>query len=78
MPDKEPIILKLAEGIALKCIYVPPGKFMMGEPFYQCRHLPVIKFRLVEHLFVYLLRSEAGFCAAAINTIGMASSMAVA
>ncbi len=38
MPDKVPLLLKINEKLALKCIWVPPGKFLMGEPYYQCPH----------------------------------------
>ena len=38
MPDKEPLLLKINDTLSLKCIYVPSGKFLMGEPYYQCRH----------------------------------------
>jgi hypothetical protein len=37
-PDKEPLVLKIGDGLTLKCVYVPPGKFLMGEPYYQCPH----------------------------------------
>jgi hypothetical protein len=37
-PDKEPLVLKLSGGLTLKCLYVPAGKFLMGEPYYQCPH----------------------------------------
>ncbi len=38
MPDKPPLLLKINEKLVLKCIWVPPGKFFMGEPYYQCPH----------------------------------------
>ncbi len=38
MPDKEPLVLKISNDLALKCIHVPAGKFLMGEPYYQCPH----------------------------------------
>ena len=38
MPDKKPLVLKINEKLSLKCIYVPAGRFLMGEPYYQCRH----------------------------------------
>jgi formylglycine-generating enzyme required for sulfatase activity len=38
MPDKEPLILKINDQLSLKCLWVPPGKFLMGEPYYQCPH----------------------------------------
>jgi formylglycine-generating enzyme required for sulfatase activity len=38
MPDKAPLLLKINEKLSLKCIWVPPGKFFMGEPYYQCPH----------------------------------------
>jgi hypothetical protein len=37
-PDKAPLLLKISDKLSLKCIYVPPGKFFMGEPYYQCPH----------------------------------------
>jgi len=36
MPDKEPLILKINDQLSLKCIWVPPGRFLMGEPYYMC------------------------------------------
>ena len=38
MPDKAPLLLKINDRLSLKCIWVPPGKFLMGEPYYQCPH----------------------------------------
>jgi len=38
MPDKPPLVLTINETLSLKCIYVPPGKFFMGEPYFQCPH----------------------------------------
>jgi len=38
MPKGKPMILKINDHLSLKCIRVPAGRFMMGEPFYQCRH----------------------------------------
>ena len=38
MPDKEPLVLKIKGQLSLKCIWVQPGKFFMGEPYYQCPH----------------------------------------
>ncbi len=38
MPDKEPLVLKLSDRLSLKCIWVPPGRFLMGEPYYMCPH----------------------------------------
>ena len=37
-PDKEPLVLQVSDRLSLKCIYVPAGKFLMGEPYYQCPH----------------------------------------
>jgi hypothetical protein len=31
MPDKEPLVIKIKDGLALKCIKVPPGSFLAGE-----------------------------------------------
>jgi len=38
MPDKEPLLLKINDTLSLKCIYVPPGRFFMGEPYYEAPH----------------------------------------
>jgi formylglycine-generating enzyme required for sulfatase activity len=38
VPDKDPLVLKINDTLSLKCIYVPAGKFLMGEPYYQCPH----------------------------------------
>ena len=38
MPDREPLMLKISDRLSLKCIWVPPGKFFMGEPYYMCPH----------------------------------------
>lgn len=38
MPDRPPLVLKIDDKLSLKCIWVPPGKFFMGEPYYQCPH----------------------------------------
>jgi hypothetical protein len=38
MPDREPLRLKISDRFSLKCIWVPPGKFLMGEPYYMCPH----------------------------------------
>jgi len=38
MPEKEPLVLKISDTLSLKCLYVPAGRFLMGEPYYQCRH----------------------------------------
>jgi len=38
MPDREPLMLPISRGLSLKCIWVPPGRFFMGEPYYQCPH----------------------------------------
>ena len=35
MPDKKPTILKIGDKHMLKCVYIPPGKFLMGTPFYM-------------------------------------------
>jgi len=35
MPGKEPLILKVNDALSLKCILLPAGKFMMGNPFYS-------------------------------------------
>jgi formylglycine-generating enzyme required for sulfatase activity len=38
--DKEPLTLKIDDKLALKCVYIPPGRFLMGTfycfwPYYQ-------------------------------------------
>jgi formylglycine-generating enzyme required for sulfatase activity len=33
--DKQPLMLKIDDKLPLKCVYVPPGKFLMGTPFYM-------------------------------------------
>lgn len=38
MPDREPLTLKIDDRLSLKCICVLAGKFLMGEPYYQCPH----------------------------------------
>ena len=38
MPDRPPLVLKIGDKLTLKCVWVPPGKFFMGEPYYQCPH----------------------------------------
>jgi len=34
MPDKEPLVLKVDDTLSIKCIAIPPGKFLMGTPVY--------------------------------------------
>lgn len=34
-PDKAPVILKIGGKLTLKCVYIPPGKFLMGTPVYM-------------------------------------------
>ncbi|HEY2343137.1 MAG TPA: hypothetical protein VGH90_08925, partial [Chthoniobacteraceae bacterium] len=38
LPNQEPLALKINDALTLKCICIPAGKFMMGEPFYQIPH----------------------------------------
>ena len=38
MPDRPPLALKINDKLSLQCTWVPPGKFFMGEPYYQCPH----------------------------------------
>jgi formylglycine-generating enzyme required for sulfatase activity len=33
--DKQPLILKVSDKLTLKCVYIPPGRFLMGTPFYM-------------------------------------------
>jgi hypothetical protein len=35
MPDRPPMILKISDKLTLKCVYIPPGKFLMGTPVYM-------------------------------------------
>jgi formylglycine-generating enzyme required for sulfatase activity len=35
IPNKKPLMLPIAKGLALKCLYVPPGKAMLGAPFFM-------------------------------------------
>src|SRR5262249_40664944 len=37
-PGKEPLLLQIGEGLTLKCILLPPGRFLQGSPFYQRRY----------------------------------------
>jgi formylglycine-generating enzyme required for sulfatase activity len=34
-PDKRPLILKVGDKLTLPCVYIPPGKFLMGTPVYM-------------------------------------------
>jgi hypothetical protein len=38
MPDTPPLILKINENFSLKCLWVPSGRFLMGEAYYMCPH----------------------------------------
>ena len=38
MPGKEPLVLQINSHLSLRCIHVPAGTFLMGEPYYQCPH----------------------------------------
>jgi formylglycine-generating enzyme required for sulfatase activity len=35
MPDHEPLTLKIADKLTLKCVYIPPDTFLMGTPVYM-------------------------------------------
>jgi formylglycine-generating enzyme required for sulfatase activity len=35
VPDKEPVTLKISDTLTLKCVSIPPGKFLMGTPVYM-------------------------------------------
>jgi formylglycine-generating enzyme required for sulfatase activity len=35
VPDKKPLLLKISDKLTLKCVYIPPGKFLMGTPVYM-------------------------------------------
>ena len=34
----EPLVLEIGEGLTLKCIRLPAGRFLQGSPFYQRRY----------------------------------------
>jgi hypothetical protein len=38
MPNRPSLVLKINDKLGMRCIWVPPGKFLMGEPYYQCPH----------------------------------------
>jgi hypothetical protein len=33
--DKEPLTLKIDDRLTLPCVYIPPGKFLMGTPYFM-------------------------------------------
>jgi Sulfatase-modifying factor enzyme 1 len=35
MPDREPLVLRVTDKLTLKCVAIPPGKYLMGTPFYM-------------------------------------------
>jgi formylglycine-generating enzyme required for sulfatase activity len=35
LPDQEPLNLKISDTLTLKCVYIPPGRFLMGTPVYM-------------------------------------------
>jgi hypothetical protein len=35
LPDPPPLLLKIGERLTLKCVWIPPGEFLMGTPFYM-------------------------------------------
>jgi formylglycine-generating enzyme required for sulfatase activity len=35
MPSKPPLILNISDKLTLKCVYIPPGKSLMGTPVYM-------------------------------------------
>jgi len=35
MPREQPVVLKIDDKLTLKCMPIPPGKFIMGTPFYE-------------------------------------------
>ena len=35
MPKEKPVDIKVTDALALKCVPIPPGTFIMGSPFYQ-------------------------------------------
>jgi formylglycine-generating enzyme required for sulfatase activity len=38
VPERPPLVLKINDRLSLPCVWAPPGKFLMGEPYYQCPH----------------------------------------
>jgi formylglycine-generating enzyme required for sulfatase activity len=34
----KPLLLKVSDALALRCILLPPGRFLQGSPFYQRRY----------------------------------------
>lgn len=35
MPEQEPFVLRVSDQLTLKCVAIPPGKFLMGTPCYM-------------------------------------------
>jgi formylglycine-generating enzyme required for sulfatase activity len=35
MPSEEPVVLKIGDKLTLKCVAMPPGKFLMGTPVWM-------------------------------------------
>jgi hypothetical protein len=35
MPDRPSVLLKISDKLTLKCVCIPPGKFLMGTPVYM-------------------------------------------
>jgi formylglycine-generating enzyme required for sulfatase activity len=35
MPDREPVTLQIDDKLTLKCVHIPPGKFLMGTPVWM-------------------------------------------
>lgn len=35
MPEAQPLILKVTDTLTLKCIKLPPGRYLRGSPFYE-------------------------------------------
>jgi formylglycine-generating enzyme required for sulfatase activity len=35
IPNKKPLMLPIAKGLTLRCLYVPPGKAMLGAPLFM-------------------------------------------
>jgi len=38
MPGRPPLVVRINDRLSLRCLWAPPGKFFMGEPYYQCPH----------------------------------------
>jgi hypothetical protein len=37
-PAQVPSVLKVSDTLMMKCVVLPPGRFLQGSPFYQRRY----------------------------------------